>query len=531
MKKTFLIAAAALSMVPAFSQNLIKSFQDPKLNFVDMKPGSFMMGRADGDEDEKTVHKVTLSGFKIANIEVTQDLYESVIGSLPEGCVKGSHGKRLPVNNLTWEQAVDFCNKLSQKEKLDQVYEKVDGQWVWHKDRYGFRLPTEAEWEYAAREGGTKAGSLNKFSGSSNADDVGWIKSNSDAAVRAVGQKKPNALGLYDMTGNVAEWCWDWWAKKSYSAASETKDPTGISKGTKRVIRGGDVTTDERKSEVAARDAYLPDSYKHTTIGFRIVYQEGREYARKKYIQNIQAVLVKGGTFVMGDDKKGASDAKPAHKVTVNGFYMQTTEVTQGEYKRVMGTNPSKYKGSSDLPVNEITFDMAIEYCNALSKKCGLNPCYTKKGSDWVFDQKANGWRLPTEAEWEYAAREAGSKGGTVNQYSGSNKIDDVGWVDSNSGFMRNVASLKPNALGIYDLTGNVFEWCWDWWSSKTYADKKQTNNPVGPASGKSRVQRGGAAYSDGSEDYGAGYVYERMALQPEKTDDGCGIRVVRNEK
>ena len=176
-------------------------------------------------------------------------------------------------------------------------------------------------------------------------------------------------------------------------------------------------------------------------------------------------VFVAGGTFQMGSNSE--SDEKPIHTVTVSSFYMDKTEVTQAEYRKVMGKNPSRFSGCDDCPVEKVSWHDA----NAYAQKVGK--------------------RLPTEAEWEYAARGGNkSKGYT---YSGSNDLDAVGWYDNNSGSRSHpVAQKQPNELGLYDMSGNVWEWCSDRYGD--YSSSSQTD-PQGSNSGEYRVLRGGCWY------------------------------------
>jgi formylglycine-generating enzyme required for sulfatase activity len=178
-------------------------------------------------------------------------------------------------------------------------------------------------------------------------------------------------------------------------------------------------------------------------------------------------VFVAGGTFQMGSNSE--SDEKPIHTVTVSSFYMDKTEVTQAEYRKVMGKTPSSFSGCDDCPVEKVSWHDA----NAYAKKVGK--------------------RLPTEAEWEYAARGGNkSKGYT---YSGSNDLDAVAWYNNNSGSKTHpVAQKQPNELGLYDMSGNVWEWCSDWYDEGYYSGSPQTD-PQGSNSGKKRVLRGGGWY------------------------------------
>ncbi|NUM72481.1 MAG: formylglycine-generating enzyme family protein [Ignavibacteriaceae bacterium] len=224
-------------------------------------------------------------------------------------------------------------------------------------------------------------------------------------------------------------------------------------------------------------------------------------FARSK--SSFEMVFVKGGTFQMGK-APGVRDAQPVHSVTLSDFFISKYPVTQGLWERVMSHNPSYFKGDDNLPVEQISWYEAVEFCNRFSETEGLLKVYTiekdyddicnKNESDrlkWRVraDFSANGYRLPTEAEWEYAARGGSlSKGYT---YSGSNNAGDVALYLENSGSKPHPVGQKlPNELGIYDMSGNVWEWCWDWYGS--YSSDARTN-PKGPLYGSYRVYRGGS--------------------------------------
>jgi len=204
----------------------------------------------------------------------------------------------------------------------------------------------------------------------------------------------------------------------------------------------------------------------------------------------LEFVFVKGGTFEMGDtfvDDDG--DEKPVHSVTVSSFYIGKYEVTQREWKEIMGSNPSDFKGDN-LPVEKVSWHDAIRFCNKKSKIEGLTPCYSGSGSNVSCNFSANGYRLITEAEWEYAAR-GGSKSRGY-KYSGSSNPDEVVWYRDNSGSKTHQGGRKKaNELGLHDMSGNVWEWCWDWYDEGYYRNSP-SNNPKGPSSGNDRVLRGG---------------------------------------
>ena len=219
-------------------------------------------------------------------------------------------------------------------------------------------------------------------------------------------------------------------------------------------------------------------------------------------IAGFDMAYVKGGTFTMGATAEQGSDAydweKPTHSVTVSDFYIGKYEVTQAQWKAVMGSNPSRWKGDN-LPVENVSWNDIQEFIQKLNAQTG------KK------------FRLPTEAEWEYAARGGNQSKGY--KYSGSNSIGDVAWYyDNSSSKTHPVGQKTPNELGIYDMSGNVWEWCGDWYGS--YSSSSQTN-PTGPSSGSFRVLRGGSwSYIAGS------CRVSRRSYDPDYRSDNYGFRL-----
>ena len=198
-------------------------------------------------------------------------------------------------------------------------------------------------------------------------------------------------------------------------------------------------------------------------------------------------VTIPAGQFMMGVNE-GPIDAKPAHQVKVDGFLMDQHEITQDVYEGVTGKNPSRRKNPRN-PVEQVTWSAAVKFCNARSTQEGLSPCYNT--NTWECDFSANGYRLPTEAEWEYACR-AGSS--TRFYFGESNEeLRSFGWFEGNSEAKPHPAGQrKPNAWGLYDMAGNVWEWCNDFYGSKYFRDSPG-ENPHGPTQGEKRVLRGGA--------------------------------------
>ena len=212
-------------------------------NMVVVEGGVFKMGSTVSD-DEKPIHEVKLKSFSIGQTEVTQELWETVMGTNSSNW----KGLKLPVENVSWNDCQTFITKLN----------ALTGQ--------QFRLPTEAEWEYAARGGSQSKGYT--YSGSDNLGDVAWYSSNSGSKTHEVATKSPNELGIYDMTGNVCEWCQDWY-DYNYYASSVIINPTGPSSGSYRVNRGGSWYDTAPGCRCANRNNYIP-SITYNSVGFRL---------------------------------------------------------------------------------------------------------------------------------------------------------------------------------------------------------------------------------------------------------------------
>lgn len=253
---------------------------DIGMDMVLVRGGSFRMG-GKGD-DEKPLHKVTLSRYYIGKTEVTQEQWNAVMDRNPS-CFKGEN---LPVDNVSWFDAIEFCNRLSILDSKEPVY-SINGHtnpdfWkvssrsgssvIMNSSANGYMLPTEAEWEYAARGGQRSTKSLFRgykynYSGSNSIDDVAWYTQNSEKSTRQAGSKQPNQLGIYDMSGNVWEWCWDWYGK--YSRKPQN-DPKGPASGRGRVLRGGAWDSVNSHCQVAKRYYFSPDTA-FISFGFRVV--------------------------------------------------------------------------------------------------------------------------------------------------------------------------------------------------------------------------------------------------------------------
>jgi formylglycine-generating enzyme required for sulfatase activity len=223
--------------------------------------------------------------------------------------------------------------------------------------------------------------------------------------------------------------------------------------------------------------------------------------------------LIVGGTFMMGDTiTMGIISGLPVHSVTLSSFFMDTTEVTQSDYYALMGVNPSNHTGDSLCPVERDSWFDAVLYCNVRSKRDSLDTVYSYTSITGtpgngctalvglVIDMSKNGYRLPTEAEWEYACRAGTTTGFYWGSYPPTTPADTLMtdsnaiWAHSAGGTTARVASKKPNALGLYDMAGNTWEWCNDW--GVTPYDTTVTVDPTGPSTGTARIQRGGSYLS-----------------------------------
>ncbi len=233
----------------------------PHHEMIFVRGGTFLMGSEDEDafEREQPLHEVELSDFYIGQYPVTQALWKAIMG---EGN-KPSYfrGDSRPVESINWQDAQDFIQKLNDKTKP--------------KAGWQYRLPTEAEWEYAARGGRLSRGY--KYAGSDKLEEVGWYGGKSHDESKPVGLKDPNELGLYDMSGNVFEWCHDWFDEKYYgqckkSEAGGVKNPGGPQEGTSRVVRGGDWWYDNARDCRPTYRTYNPPENRFSSIGFRLVF-------------------------------------------------------------------------------------------------------------------------------------------------------------------------------------------------------------------------------------------------------------------
>jgi len=601
--------------------------------------GSFTMGNsvaADTDINGAPTRTVALDAFYMGKYEVAKAEWDEVrtwalsngYSDLNEGYGKATNH---PVYFIFWRDIVKWCNARSQKEGLTPVYYTDDAHTTIYKtgqqdltntqvkwSANGYRLPTEAEWEKAARGGLSMQsypwGNTISPSQAKYYDDLDYATGKSPYTV-PVGTFLANGYGLYDMAGNMSEWCWDRYG--TYAEGSQT-NPRGPTSGSQRVYRGGNWGNNFNFCKVAARVAADPGP-NPPIVGFRVArssspiaensaltisditdqgintggstaaidftisdsqtaavsgsssnttlvpnanivfggsganrtvtvtpasgqagtatitvtVSDGSLTASDTFLLTVNSAeptnmaLIPQGAFTMGDSLDGMSDA-PTRTVTLDAFYMGKYEVTKSGWDEVCnwglsnGYDLSAGSGkASNHPVQSIAWYQMVKWCNARSQKEGLTPVYYtndaqttiyKTGDVNVTNAQvkwtANGYRLPTEAEWEKAAR-GGLSGkrfpwGDTISHSQANYYAYSGYSYDSSGAVNNnhptyatgstpytspVGAFAANGYGLYDMAGNVWEWCWDWYG--TYAAGSQTN-PRGSTSATRRVLRGG---------------------------------------
>lgn len=475
--------------------------------------GSFMMGASPGDdeagEDERPRHRVEITRpFYIGVYEVTREQYKKVME--PSSRLVPPNPDRPMVRYLTWKKAYDFCLELSKKEGVT------------------YRLPTEAEWEYACR-----AGTETKYywgDDVADADDYAWYENNSDNIIHDVGLKRPNAWGLYDMSGNVWEWCEDSYNEDYYSRSS-LQDPLGPATLDDCVKRGGSWQYGTWSISSSNRSSSCLDYCWGKDEGFRVVRlitEDPKSLPDEPKIEikelpkdvpheitdsiGMKLRLIPAGSFMMGavpGDDEAEEDERPRHRVEITKpFYMGVYEVTQSEWLEVMGTVIHQQLGANvrnaplsgegpRFPIYYVERSEVKEFCRKLSQKEGVT------------------YRLPSEAEWEYACR-----AGTATKYFWG---DDVAEADNYYNWYRynyhEVGRKPPNPWGLYDMCGNVSELCEDPYGNYSYCESPGIY-PDGGGHGNLFVYRRGLRSS------------ERVCIRSAHIDFGViGFRVVRELK
>ncbi len=540
-----------------------------KLEMVLIPAGEFPMGSPDSDKDastgEKPQHRVRITKpFYLGKYLVTQEQWQAVMGSNPS-CFEG---RKNPVEQVTWDKCQEFLGNLNGK---------------FGTRRGTFQLPSEAQWEYVCR-----AGSKTHYCFGNNESGLGeyaWYDRNSGGMTHPVGEKKPNAWGLYDMYGNVWEWCQDCY-DGGYYAHSPTDDPTGPLKGSTRVLRGGGWHNRDGGYRSANRGHFSP---KHPgfDLGLRVALIPADKvlpaaeptHAPPKQITNsigMKLTLVPSGEFMMGS-KESAEETDaffnknyglpleadvrkgehPQHRVRITRpFYLGIYHVTLGQYRRFV--TETAYKADSErgkIPAavgwNQDTnkYDINAKYSwrNTGFEQTDEHPVVNVSWNDsvafckWLTRKEGTLYRLPTEAVWEYACR----AGSTTRYYNGDDpellaKVGNVAdatakakipyWkhtIKASDGFVFTapVGSFKPNAFGLYDMLGNACQWCSDWYGEDYYGNSP-VDDPKGPSTGQYRVIRGNSWSGDPKNTRSAA----RDRVLPDTQDFDSGFRVARNQ-
>ena len=461
---------------------MVKTVNGVEIAFRYCPPGTFMMGSPEdepGRQQNETQHQVTLTkGFWIMETEVTVGMFKAFVdetgyeskGNTPVIWIERQGMKYYP--ECSWRKT-DFYQDNNHPVTCISWADALEfNKWLGSKLGQDVELPTEAQWEYACRAGTTDA-----YAG--DLDQMAWYEYNANKKTHRVAQKEPNNWGIYDMHGNVWEWCNDCYY--SYSNNSLTDPAVNNSNTPLKAIRGGSFIAN--KSRSASRN-WSNSTSRGLDLGFRsIIVSDLASYSRQinsttdnnagvkmvKIINGVEFTFrwCPPGTFMMGspEDEKNRDNDETQHQVTLTkGFWMLETEVTEKQWKVIMGKNTTHFPRGDDRHVGFVTWNDCQEFC----KKC------TKLGFPV---------QLPTEAQWEYACR-----AGSTEAYSGN--LDDMAWYYDNSGGVSHpVRTKKPNAWGLYDMHGNACEWCADWYG--VYPDESVTD-PIGPSNGVKRVNRGG---------------------------------------
>lgn len=569
--------------------------------------GKFLMGDAmDNMPNALPMREVQVDEFLISNTEVTGPLWDSVIawgkmnGYDFDNPGKGqcrvrdpAMGNHHPVQTLTWYDAVKWCNARSEMEKLKPCYHtnavqnviyRVDqlniafGCVDWNAN--GYRLPTEAEWEKAARGG--LAGKRFPWGDSEN-EDVARRYANyqhpgnlfmigKEPWTSPVGSFLPNGFNLFDMGGNVMEWTWDVYVADYYNAAGNGDNPKGPDivgrpSGILRSLRGGmdrNPNKDINNSRCAIRAGMNPGQ-KHMYLGLRPVRRDIPQVPASPVSEETGQppadqpenpapagmVCIPGGGFPRGDNLDGLANANPTGEVAVDAFFIDESEVPMTLWQAVSDWGKAngyvieggKAKGK-DHPVHSLTWHDAVKWCNARSEMEKRKPCYHtdaarirvyKDGkadlTAAMVDWSANGYRLPTEAEWEKAAR-GGLNGKRFpwGNIVGEDKKANYGYAGNparkdGAPYTTPVKSYPANNRGLFDMAGNVMEWTWDVYATDSYK-AGNNDNPKGPATGGSRVLRGGS-WDDDIHDCRCAARHNR---KPDYSDTTIGFRTVRGK-
>ena len=586
--------------------SLVKDATQPGPAMVWLPSGTFLMGSPEGVgyDSEHPQHAVTLDHYAVGQYPVTVGEFRRFVEATGyQTEAERGDGAYVWDKKGEWKKTQDASWKkpyFEQTEKNPVVClswndAKAYCDWLIEKTGQAYGLLTEAQWEHACR-----AGSNARYCYGDDEAGLGeyaWYSNNAKAQTHPVGKRKPNAWQLYDMHGNVWEWCADWWANDYYqqftskpqhpASASEqsasgsasgreqiasknpngpaSENPSGPASGSLRVVRGGSWNFVAVRCRSAYRFGNDP-SIRNGNLGFRLSRTgplpsypftlgpvESEKPALPEFIAGLRdplndgtegpaMVWLSGGEFIMGQDDSSYDDEKPAHPVRVDAVSIGQYPVTFEEYDRFCSATKRESPddrswGRGDRPAINVSWGDAQAYC------------------EWLGQQTGEHYRLATEAEWEYACR----AGSTTRYCYGDDEagLGDYAWYSNNAKAQTHpVGKRKPNAWQLYDMHGNVLEWCADWWSSDYYqqfmskpqhpaSDSEQSasgsasgreqiasknpngpasENPSGPASGSIRVVRGGS-WGSGADGCRSAY---RSGYDPSFRGHDLGFRLSR---
>jgi formylglycine-generating enzyme required for sulfatase activity len=508
------------SPLPAGAGELLATLTDPvtmmpltmgKMRFI--PEGTFRMGDPTMTESSPTI-KRTVRAFWMDTIPVS-DIEAQTLG-FPQFRQTG-----VPAE-LNWVQSVRYCNARSLADGLEPAYilSQDSGFWSAKPNASGYRLPTEAEWEYAARAGTTTAWHWGDDSSTQTISVYAQYTGNTQGYPLAGGLLAPNGFGLRDMAGNSWEWTDDFYGPY---VADETQ-PVGQKSeyGYKRVFRGGSWFTfaNQLRSGYRGFDYILKPDY----IGARCVrtaFPDTTPPAWKRFPTSLGQRRVPGGTVRMGDSAQ--TEALPFNERNVRELWVDTALVSAVEFVKTTGMQAFV---DSTRPV-DIMWYQAVRYCNARSAKDGLTPAYSLEGDStaWAADTAKDGYRLPSEAEWEYLARAGSTSAWWWGDDSTVNSMAPrAWWLGNATGFSQPTGQKLPNPFGLYDMVGNVRQWTDDLYGP--YKADGSLPTPAMQTYGYHRVYRGGAWFA-GAATLRSGWRMHDMGL----ASGYIGFRCVRNAR
>jgi formylglycine-generating enzyme required for sulfatase activity len=511
------------------------------IRFVDCPAGKFRMGVKNEDFTERKSEGKTVEfsrNFWIMETEVTQELWRKFETNPHGWSVKTGYGFKYPAYSIDWNMANNFAKKFEESLRLSgQLSPDLE-----------INLPTEAQWEYACRAGTTAEFPFGNDG--TKLDENAWFKKNASGQLHEVGKKAPNNWGVYDMLGNVAEWCADAW---------EDEIPGGIDPliegdaGSYRVLKGGswNSNADLCKTDFRAKNQ---STEKSNSYGFRLVINSKRnkkhvpkpttiinnpEPSLKIPTKPKAAVVYEGSTkqillgksklvfkwcpageFKMGnpaeDIQSQSIEAKQVNVKITKGFWMLDTEVTQDLWQLVMGANndlDERIGKGDNYPVYNVSLVKAKKFCLELTR-------LLRKQNDINISQTV---LIPTEAQWEYACR-AGS-GSTYCFGNNENELVDFAWFNLNSERkVHPVAEKKPNAWGLYDMHGNLAEFTLDKFSFNLPGG---TDPYLGGDEKKDFFVIRGGHFSDGASRLRSAFRYNSNLFKASEPSSKVGFRVV----